>query len=1063
MQKPQLDGLLRWRNIGPHRGGRVVAVAGDVQNKQVFYFGAAAGGVFKTTDGGVYWQCVSDGFFKTGSVGALAVAESDPNVIYAGMGETTIRIDVSHGDGVYKSTDAGRTWQHMGLASTRHIAKLRIHPHNPDIVYAAAFGHAFGDHPDRGVYRSLDGGHTWDLVLHVSEKAGAIDLTMDPNNPRILYAATWEAYRTFWQISSGGPGSGVWRSTDGGTTWENLSEKTGMPKAPLGKIGVSASCQPGRVWALMEAQGSEAGLFRSDDYGENWTKVWRNDGDDGVELLGRPWYFTHITADPQHPDTVYVNNWDLYKSTDGGATWSEITTHHGDNHDIWLDPTDNQRMIQGNDGGAHCSFNGGATWTTVFNQPTAQFYHVAVDNAQPYNVYGTQQDNTSIRVPSRAERGAIGWSDSYPTGTGESGFIAPHPDDPNIVYVGAIGSSPGGGNALQRYDERTKQLRLITPWPETFYGGGAKAYKYRFAWTYPIVFDPHASNTLYITGNYVFKTTDEGQSWEVISPDLTRADPDTLKPTGGPVNYDDIGAETYATIFAFAVSPHEKGVFWAGSDDGLVHVSRDGGQKWTKVTPPDLPEFTLISMIEVSPHDAATAYLAATRYKLDDYTPYLYKTTDYGETWTRITNGIREDDFTRAIREDPNRKDLLYVGTETGIYLSFDGGVNWSDALQLNLPVCPVHDLVIKDRDLVVGTHGRSFWILDDLSPLYEYSEDITRTEAHLFQPRTTIRSRWNPFGAWLGGKPGKNYMPGFGATAAFTDEKTPENATLRRFFDAGENPPRGVIVTYFLQTKPEKPISLVVKDAEGNVVRRFTSLPEKPEDKEDDVLYLPAKPGMNRFVWDMHHEPSVKVTAKTSASSRVVGPVALPGTYTLTLTVGERDCTQSVELVPDPRVTTSHDDFKAQFELLLKTRDKISEANTVINQLTDLDAQLDGLKARLSDAAIKNAVDAFKERVKAVRDPLIAPEAKKKQDAINHGSRLVEQLAGLYPVVIISDDRPTDAAETFYEEMSGKIDEVLSQAHALFTEELPSFNHQMREAEVNALVLKAPAMPEKV
>ncbi|MDQ7033864.1 MAG: glycosyl hydrolase, partial [Anaerolineae bacterium] len=667
-----------------------------------FYFGACAGGVWKTNDAGQYWECVSDGFFKTSSVGALAVSELDPNVIYAGMGEATIRIDVSHGDGVYKSTNGGRSWQHMGLEDTRHIGKIRIHPHDPDTVFVAALGHAFGNNKERGVFKSTDGGKTWRNVLFKSEKAGAVDICIDPNNPRIIYATIWEAYRNFWQISSGGEDSGLWKSTDGGETWTDISRNKGMPDGVLGKIGVAASpAKAGRVWALIENE--KGGMYRSDDYGDTWEYVAANN-----DLVSRAWYYIHVTADPQDGDTVYVNNLRLWKSIDGGRNYDMIQTPHGDNHDIWIDPKNNRRMIQGNDGGACVSVNGGDTWSSIFNQPTAQFYHVATDNRDPYFVYGTQQDNSSLAVPSRVRQSSITWADGYVAGTGESGYIAPKPDNPNVVFLGAIGSSPGGGNALQRYDHESKYVRLVTTWPELMSGEGAIDYKYRFAWTYPILFSPHDPNTLYAAGNIVFKTTNEGQSWEPISPDLTRADPDKLQITGGPINRDSVGAEAYATVFAFAESPHEAGVFWAGSDDGLVHISKDGGKNWTDITPKDLPEWSMVSILEPSPHDPATCYMATTRYKLDDYAPYLYKTSDYGATWTRINKGIRDDDFTRVIRCDPTRKGLLYAGTETGLYISFDDGANWQP-FQLNLPVTPIHDIVIKNNDLIAATHGRAF------------------------------------------------------------------------------------------------------------------------------------------------------------------------------------------------------------------------------------------------------------------------------------------------------------------------------------------------------------------
>ena len=603
---------VKWRCIGPSRGGRVVAVAGDPVNSQVFYFGAAAGGIWKTEDGGTYWENVSDGFLGSAAVGALQVAPSDPNVIYAGMGESTIRIDVSYGDGVYKSTDAGKTWTNLRLKETRHIGEIRVHPDNPDLVYVAALGHAFGPNKERGVYRSKDGGQTWEQILFRSEKAGAIDLTMDPNNPRILYASFWETYRDFWSLNSGGPDSSMYRSTDGGDTWTEITNNPGLPKGTKGKMGVAAApAQSGRVWAIIEAE--DAGLYRSDDGGESWVRTSRN-----RDLIHRPWYYCHIFADPQHTDTVYLTNLQMWKSSDGGTTFKEITTPHGDNHDLWIDPNDPQRMVQGNDGGANVSFNGGKTWTTIYNQLTAQFYRIDTDNQFPYRVYATQQDNTSISVPSASEYGAIPLSETFLPGTGESGFIAVKPDDPDIVYIGAVGSSPGGEGALQHYNHRTKQLRLVNIWPEECYGWAPKDLKYRFAWTFPISFSPHDTETVYACGNHVFRTRNEGHSWETVSPDLTRADESKLGVSGG-LTVDSSGAEHYATISTFVESPHEQGVFWTGSDDGLVHVSRDGGAHWEQVTPPDLPEWALIYCIEASAHDSETVYLSATRYKLDDY------------------------------------------------------------------------------------------------------------------------------------------------------------------------------------------------------------------------------------------------------------------------------------------------------------------------------------------------------------------------------------------------------------------------------------------------------------
>ena len=1054
-----LNDSLKWRCIGPFRAGRVVAVAGHPTDMATFYFGACAGGVWKTEDAGMTWQNISDGYFNTSSIGALAVSEADPNVIYAGTGETTIRIDVSHGDGVYKSTNGGQTWAHIGLTDTRAIAKIRIHPQNPDIVYVAALGHPFGPNDERGVFRSIDGGETWQEVLYQSEKAGAIDLTMDPQNPRILYATIWEAYRSFWNISSGGPDSRLYKSTDGGDTWTDISQAEGLPEGPLGKMAVAvAPTQSGRVWALIEA--NKYGLYRSDDGGKKWQRV-----SDNRQLVDRAWYFTHLTADTQDADTVYVNALSFWKSIDGGATFNKIGTPHGDNHDLWIDPQNPRRMIQGNDGGANVSLNGGDTWSSVYNQPTAQFYHLDIDNQYPYRVYGTQQDNTSVSVPSMSDGGAILWADCYIAGTGESGYIAAHPDDANIVYVGAIGSSPGGGNALQRYDHRTRQIRLITTWPETMEGYGASDDKYRFAWTYPIIFSPHDTNTIYIGGNRVFKTTDEGTSWQPISPDLTRADPETLKPTGGPINLDSLGAETYATVYAFIESQHEQGVFWAGSDDGLIHLSRDGGQTWQNVTPADLPEWTMISIVEQSPHDAATVYVAATRYKLDDYQPYLYKTTDYGQTWHKITDGIPDNDFTRVIREDPAREGLLYAGTETGLYVSFDGGAAW-EKFQLNLPVCPIHDMKIKNHDLVVATHGRSFWILDDLTPLHQLSDEVKAANAHLFTPRTTIKPGPVWYEDYFGGIVGKNYSVSFGQVTPFYESKSPEGIPHRRFLDAGQNPPAGVILTYYLQEKPAEPISLTFLTDDGTEINTFTSKPastsdskksdDKSADNDEDARYLTALAGLNRFVWNMRWKDGEKMQGKDSSASSAKGPAVVPGNYQAQLTVGEATVSTSFDIVSDPRVSTTAAEFQAQFDLLMQIRNTLSEANGALNQIQRLQQQFDAWIARLKDqpdaAAIIDAAKSSKEKLTTIEEPLIVRGLKSEYEAINHGIRLVGKLASLQGVVASADFAPTQQSYEAYTEFSSQIGVQLDALNAFIESDLATFNILVAETGIAAV-----------
>ena len=1044
-----LDNIGRWRCIGPFRGGRVVTVAGDPRDIGTFYFGACAGGVWKTDDAGQYWRNISDGYFNTGSVGALAVSEADPNVIYAGTGEATIRIDVSHGDGVYKSTDAGRSWKHIGLGDTRHIGKIRIHPGDPDTVFVAALGHAFGRNQQRGVFRSTDGGENWERALFVSDKAGAVDLSIDVNNPRIIYATIWEAYRNFHMISSGGEDSGIWRSLDGGDTWENISGKKGLPDGILGKIGIAASpAQSGRVYALIEHE--EGGMYRSDDYGDSWRFVARNN-----DIISRAWYYMHLTPDPQDPDTVYVNNLRFWKSVDGGKTYSMIGTPHGDNHDLWIDPQNPKRMVQGNDGGACVSLNGGATWSSIFNQPTAQFYHVAADNREPYFVYGTQQDNSSIAVPSRNEKSSLMWMDGFIAGSGESGYIAVKPDDDDIIFVGAIGSSPGGGNCLQRYDHRSKQLRLVTTWPEMTSGEAAADLEYRFAWTYPIVFSPHDPNTLYVGGNRIMKSTDEGHSWEAISPDLTRADPSTLQVTGGPINRDGAGAEVYATVFALAESPHQPGVIWAGSDDGLVHLSRDNGETWENITPADLPEWSLVSTLELSPHDPATCYLAATRYKLDDYAPYLFKTTDYGQSWQRIDDGIREDDFTRVIRCDPARRGLLYAGTETGIYISFDDGANWR-RFQLNLPVTPIHDLLVKNGDLIAATHGRSFWILDDLSRLHQLSADQVSANALLLKPCDTQRILESIDARRMVDQPGKTYQSSTGVMAAYTHTVTPENVAERAFLDSGENLPRGVLISYFLAEPPSERISLRIADADGNLLREFTSLDDAERQKQKEkpdrsIVYITAKTGWNRFVWDMRLAMSPAIKGKDPQFERMPGPTVTPGAYQLTLRVGGEEHSQSFNLIKDATSGASEDDSRKQFELLMAIYQRYSDATEKLNTMRRQRSQLNSLAERLAGndefSDIAAQATALGERILLIEKGIFIPELGEGwAGRLNQGTDPLRRLGALPSVVALGEFPPTEQAYAVYEKLAGIIGGQMRDFAALSQGEVTAFNRMLAD-----------------
>ena len=1114
MTDSKFAGLAEFRCIGPFRGGRVVAVAGDPRDANTFYFGGVCGGVWKTTDAGQYWENISDGYFTASSVGALEVAPADPNVIYAGTGETTIRIDVSIGDGIYKSTDAGRSWKHLGMKETRQIAKIRSHPQNADLVYAAVFGHAFGPNPERGVYRSKDGGETWENVLHVSDQAGAIDLTIDKNNPRIIYASFWQAYRNFWQISSGGEDSGIWRSMDGGDTWENLTPtpgpspikregSKGLPKGLLGKIGLAASpAQPGRVWAIIENQ-PDGGIYRSDDYGETWVV-----GSKDNRFISRAWYYMHLTADPVDPNTIYINNLNFWKSTDGGHNFTEITTPHGDDHDLWIHPRNNQIMIHGNDGGACVSLNGGLSWSSIYNQPTAQIYHLDFDSREPYYVYGTQQDNSSLRVPSRSRYSSITWEDCDIIGSGESGYIAVDPDDPDIVYVGAIGSSPGGGNSLQRYDHRTQQIRLIATWPRSSTGLGAQADKYRFAWTYPIVFSPHDSDTIYIGGSQILKTTDEGQSWQEISPDLTRADPETLKPSGGPINRDAVGAEHYATVYTLAESPHEPGVIWAGSDDGLLHITRDGGENWKDITPHPHPQTpspikregasstgakgsdspsllvgegaggwgAMFTMIEPSPHDPATAYVTATRYKNDDYAPYVYKTTDYGASWTIIVDGIAEDHFCRVLREDPQRAGLLYLGTEFGLYVSFDAGDNWQ-RFQLNLPVSPIYDLKLKGADLVVATHGRSFWVLDDVGVLRQLAGDpMARPysteegdEVRLLKPGAVERHLPKVFEGLFDSGDGKQYMSTLGMVAAYVKEETPEHGIKHSYLDSGANPPKGAVITYYLSEAPESTITLRIDDADSKEVKTFKSLHADDEEKAagtrtDETpkeLRIPSNAGWNRFVWDLRYPDAHKVAPHDDNQQGFIkGPHAVPGSYRVTLTVGEEELSQPLEIVKEAGVAASQADLQAQFDLLLSIRDKVSSTHKVVNQMRDARAQLKGWRERLagleSAAGIIDAAKALEEQVLDVEKELMVPDTRAGwPDAMNAGDRLAAQLSNLSFNVNLGDYKPTDYEHEALAEIASDIDGVADKFSDIVDGNLAEFNTMLSNAGFGVVALK--------
>ncbi len=1013
---------LRWRCIGPPRGARSIAVAGDPVSPAVFYFGACAGGLWKTYDGGTYWENVSDGYFKTSAVGAIAVAESDPNVVYVGMGEACVRLDGSYGDGVYRSTDAGKTWINVGLRDTRHISRVRIHPDDPDLVYVAALGHAFGPHPDRGVFRSADGGGTWEKVLATGNEVGAIDLAMDPTNPRRLYAAAWRMRRSFWNIESGGPGSGLFRSSDGGDTWVDLSQNPGFAAGPLGRIGVAVSpARQGRVWATVEAR--ERGLYRSDDDGESWELL-----TDNRDLQGRPWYYQHVFADPVDPDTVWILNYKLWRSIDGGRTFDEVSAPHGDHHDLWIDPRDPQRMIEGADGGACVSLNGGDTWSTLYNQLTAQFYRLDTDNRFPYNIYATQQDNTAIMVPSAADDIAINWADCRSVGSSESGDIAAHPENPDVVFSGAIGSAPGGGGILLRHDRGTGQTRIVTVWPEDYSGVGAKDMRHRFQWTFPIFFSPHDSKTLYVAGERVFKSTDEGGSWTAISPDLTRNDPSKMEPSGGEITREATGGETYCVIQSLVESTLEKGLLWAGSDDGLVHLSRDGEASWRDVTPSQLSEWTLISTVEPSCHEAGKAYLAGTRYKFDDPRPVLLKTSDYGESWVEIADGIPGDDYTRVIREDHERPGLLYAGTERGIYVSIDDGDSWQP-LRANLPITPVYDIKVKGNELIAGTHGRSIWILDDLNVVRQLAESGNSDKPRLLAPRRTHRIPGsilhdNPL-------PGKNYhQHGIGAASTYVMRKTRDGDEVRSFLDAGEGPQGGVVVFYLLPEPADAEIAFL--DHAGEVIRTFSSSGSDGANDHAAGPALTARPGLNRFEWDMLYPAALSVPGDLATAGKPTSPHAPPGRYTGRLTVNGTELTQVFEIAKDPRVAATQADLQEKFDLHARIRDRLSEVNTAIIELRSVRQQAAEWASRSKTAGsgageVARASGRLIDDLDSAERRLMKVGFRGALDRPNIPPTINTRLAELCEVVAVADFAPPRQAYDVFEVLSHRAGEELA------------------------------------
>jgi photosystem II stability/assembly factor-like uncharacterized protein len=1041
---------LTWRLVGPFRGGRVLAVSGVVGDAHTYYFGGVAGGVWKSTDGGLSWRPMTD---KTKdmspSIGALAVAASDPNVIYAGTGEACIRGNIVSGNGVYKSIDAGKTWVFSGLRETRAIGRIIVHPRNPDIVFVAALGHPFGANAERGIFRTTDGGKNWTKVLFKDENTGGIDLSFDPNNANTIFAALWQARRSPWSMDSGGPGSGLYRSTDGGTTWKRLSGH-GLPDGTTGRIGVAAAYSGNRVWALIE--NDKGGLFRSDDGGDSWTLT-----NSDRQYRQRAFYYTHVFADPHSADGVYVLNTGMFHSIDGGKTFTGIRVPHGDNHGMWIDPNDANRMIESNDGGANVSTNGGVTWTAQSNQPTAQFYHAIADNRFPYWIYGAQQDNSTVGIASAA-RGGIDRPSWYPVGGGESGYIAPDPSDPEIVYAGSYGGE------ITRYNHHTGEEMDITPWPVNPIGAAAVDQKYRFQWTEPIVFSPHDPNTLYFAAQVLFKTTDAGMNWKIISPDLTRNDKSKQQASGGPITKDNTGIEVYDTIFSVVESPVQKDLIWAGSDDGLVHITTDGGKNWSNVTPKANPEWGTVSMIEASPFDAGTAYVAVERHRMDDFAPYIVRTTDFGKTWASITNGIPAGTYVHALRVDKKRKDLLYAGTENGVFFSLDDGANWQ-SLQTNLPVAPVNDLYVHNNDLIAATHGRSFWILDDLSPLQQYKPEIASEDVHLYAPSAANHTQFGGGFGGGGGATGQN--PPAGAVfyyALKTAVKRPEG---RR---GGEQPPAaGGEAREAGSGERNTPITVEILDQKGQVIRKYPARRQPGEEGgggeegfgRPPERGLPAEAGLNRFVWDLHYEGASRVPRSPLWGGSTEGPEALPGTYQVRLTVRGKAYTSPLEIKPDSRLKATQQDMEKQFDLLLKIRERVTQAHDTINQIRDIRAQIAALNKRLEGQAQAKAVaEAGKQldkKMTEVEEVLVQTKAKSNQDVLNYPIRLNNYLVALGGVVSTADGAPTQVSYEVFAMLNQQLDEQLAKWKQILNTDVPAYNDVVHKQDVPAIILTKP------
>lgn len=1010
----KLYGGLKWRNIGPFRGGRSNAVSGVIGNDQIYYTGYTGGGIWKTEDAGLNWKNISDGHFSVGSIGEITVSESDANIIYAGSGEHAVRgVMTSYGNGIYKTVDAGKTWKNIGLEKTRHISDIVVHPANPDIVLVAAQGALHGPSEDRGIYKSTDGGTTWKKVLYVDENSGASSLSMDMNNPRILYAATWQHRRYPWAVESGGPGSALWKSVDGGETWNKIVK--GLPKE-LGKMGISVSrANSNRVYAIVETEKAKSGLYRSDDGGGSWTLLSNNQ-----DISSRSWYYMEVFADPINEDIVYVLNAPMMRSIDGGKTFSNIRVGHGDTHDLWINPSNNANMILGDDGGGEISFNSGGSWSTEYNQPTAQFYRVNADKTFPYKVYGGQQDNSSVVIASRTNGPGITESDWHAGPGCESAFIAFDPHNPVVLFGGCY------QGYIEALDTRTMETKDIMEYPTLNLAVKPKDMKYRFNWNAPIVASPHDPNTIYHAGNVLFKTTNGGLSWDIISPDLTRNDTTKQGPGGRPFTNEGAGGENYNTIYYVIESEKEKGVLWTGSDCGLVHLTRDGGTKWQNVTPAGLEE-CLIQSIEISPHDNGTAYISASRYKFNDFNSYTYKTTDYGTTWTKITNGIDTDDFLKVIREDPKVKGLLYAGAERGFYISFNGGTHWHK-FQLNLPVVPVTDLIIRDNDLVAATAGRAFWILDDLGAIQQSAGKLDDTNLKLFMPKPTYR---------FGGGGGRTGGP------------------------VGQNPMGGVVFDFYLKEKIDSgELKLQILDPTGALVRSYSNKKDEnhktyPGGPPANPL-LPAEKGVNRFAWDFRTLTIPGVT-NVYIYGDPRGHRVAPGKYKARLSLGSNISETEFEIVPDPRIKATAAQWNDQQQFLQRIEDRIKEIHLEVNNLRKLKDQVNHYNEVLKDRSdLKDLVEAGKELVKKMdtwESNVVETRIRNGQDVINWPSKLNAEFFAVKTRVDEADPRVTEGARQRIRDLEDQWTKHKLSLQNLVKDQVGAYNRLFREKNVPALI----------